>query len=149
MAEEVKLKAVAQEGSMTAQTRIQTLEADVKIEAKYQGDVEFTLVSDTTMMRGVIKSEEGAWEQVPADKEMIERRVTITPKNIAWYKSRTSVTAIKAGPGDFIGDPGEKFELEPIKKRTAQVRTEAMKDAVDAKKAKFAAEAKSAEAKSA
>lgn len=143
MAEEVKLKAVAQEAPMTAQTRIQTLEADVKIEAKYQGDADFTLVSDTTMMKGQVKSEKGAWEQVPADKEMIERRVTITPKNIAWYKSRTAVTSIKAGPGDFIGDPGEKFELEPIKKRTAQVRKDAMKDAVDAKKAKFAAAAKS------
>ena len=144
MAEKIKLEAVAYEQTMTARTRIQTLEADVKIEAKYQGDADFTVVSDTTMMKGAIKSEAGAWEKVPADREMIERRVTITPKNLAWYKSRTAVTAIKAGPGDFIGDPGEKFDLEPIKKRTAQVRKDAMKDAVDAKKAKFAAAAKSA-----
>ena len=143
MAEKVKLEAVAYEQTMTAPTRIQALEADVKIEAKYKGEADFTVVSDTTMMKGEIKSEAGSWEKVPEGKEMEERRVTITPKNIAWYKSRTAVQSIKAGPGDFIGNPGEKFELEPSKKRTAQVRRDAMKDAVDAKKAKFAAAAKS------
>lgn len=143
MAEKIKLEAVAYEQTMTAPTRIQTLEADVKIEAKYKGDADFTVISDTTMMKGEIKSEAGAWEKVPEGKEMEERRVTITPKNIAWYKSRTAVASKYAGPGDFIGDPGEKFELEPSKKRTAQVRKDAMKDAVDAKKAKFAAAAKS------
>ena len=143
MAEKIKLEAVAYEQTMTARTRIQALEADVKIEAKYKGEADFTLVSDTTMMKGEIKSEAGAWEKVPEGKEMEERRVTITPKNIAWYKSRTAVKSKYAGPGDSIGDPGEKFELEPIKKRTAQVRKDAMKDAVDAKKAKFAAAAKS------
>ena len=143
MAEKIKLEAVAYEQTMTAPTRIQALEADVKIEAKYKGDADFTVVSDTTMMKGEIKSEAGAWEKVPEGKEMEKRRVTITPKNIAWYKSRTDVKSKYAGPGDFIGDPGEKFELEPSKKRTAQVRKDAMKDAVDAKKAKFAAAAKS------
>jgi len=143
MAEEVKLSAVAYEQTMTAPTRIQTLEADVKIEVKYKDEADFTVVSDTTMMKGEIKSEAGAWEKVPEGKEMEERRVTITPKNIAWYKSRTAVKSKYAGPGEFIGDPGEKFELEPSKKRTAQVRKDAMKDAVDAKKAKFAAAAKS------
>ena len=143
MAEKIKLEAVAYEQTMTAPTRIQALEADVKIEAKYKGEADFTVVSDTTMMKGEIKSEAGAWEKVPEGKEMEERRVTITPKNIAWYKSRTDVKSKYAGPGDFIGDPGEKFELEPSKKRTAQVRRDAMKDAVDAKKAKFAAAAKS------
>ena len=59
MAEEkVKLKAVAQEATMTAATRIQALEADVKIEAKYKGEPEFTVVSDTTMMKGEVKSQE-------------------------------------------------------------------------------------------
>ena len=144
MAEKIKLEAVAYEQTMTAPTRIQALEADVKIEAKYKGEADFTVVSDTTMMKGEIKSEAGAWEKVPEGKEMEERRVTITPKNIAWYKSRTDVKSNYEGPGDFIGDPGEKFELEPSKKRTAQVRKDAMKDAVDAKKAKFAAAAKSA-----
>ena len=131
MAEEkVKLKAVAQEATMTAATRIQALEADVKIEAKYKGEPEFTVVSDTTMMKGEVKSQEGKWEQVPAGKELEQRRVTITPKNIAWYKSRTATKAMKAGPGDYIGDPGEQFKLEPTKKRTMQVR----KDELDAAK---------------
>lgn len=143
MAEKIKLEAVAYEQTMTAPTRIQALEADVKIEARYKGEADFTLVSDTTMMKGEIKSEAGAWEKVPEGKEMEERRVTIIPKNIAWYKSRTAVSPVLLKPGDFIGDPGEKFELEPIKKRTAQVRKDASKDAVDAKKAKFAAAAKS------
>ena len=144
MAEEkVKLSAVDFSATMTAPTRIQALEADVKIEAKYKDEPEYTLVSDTAMTKGEVKSEEGQWEKVPADKEMVERRVTITPKNIAWYKSRTSTRAIIAGPGDFMGEPGEKFELEPIKKRTGQIRKAAMQDAVDAKKAKFGAAAKS------
>ncbi len=143
MAEEkVKLSAVDFSATMTAPTRIQALEADVKIEAKYKDEPEYTLVSDSAMARGEVRSEEGLWEKVPADKEMVERRVTITPKNIAWYKSRTSTKAIKAGPGDYMGDPGEKFELEPTKKRTGQIRKAAMQDAIDAKKAKFAAAAK-------
>ena len=125
MAEErVKLEAVAYDATMTAPTRIQTMEADVKIEAKYKGEPEFTVVSDTAMARGQIKSEEGAWEKVPAGKELEERRVTVTPKNIAWYKSRTDVKSIKAGPGDFIGSPGEKFPLEGKEKRTLKVRKE-------------------------
>ncbi len=143
MAEEkVKLSAVDFSATMTAPTRIQALDADVKIEAKYKNEPEYTLVSDSAMARGQVKSEEGQWEKVPAGKEMVERRVTITPKNIAWYKSRTSTRAISAGPGDYMGEPGEKFELEPTKKRTGQVRKSAMQDAVDAKKAKFAAAAK-------
>ena len=130
MAEEVKLKAVDFSATMTSATRIQALEADVKIEAKYKDEPEFTVVSDTTMMRGEVKSPEGAWEVVPAGKELEERRVTITPKNIAWYKSRTDVRTMKAGPGDKIGDPGEQFKLEPAKKRTMEVR----KDELDAAK---------------
>jgi len=55
---------------------------------------------------------------------MVERRVTITPKNLAWYRSRTDVRAFKAGPGDYMGKPGEKFKLEPMKARTMDVRKE-------------------------
>ena len=144
MAEEkVKLSAVDFSATMTAPTRIQALEADVKIEAKYKDEPEYTLVSDTAMTKGAVKSEEGQWEKVPAGKELESRRVTITPKNIAWYKSRTSIKSISAGPGESMGDPGEKFELEPTKKRTGQIRKAAMQDAVDAKKAKFGAAAKS------
>lgn len=132
MAEEkVKLKAVDFSSTMTSPTRIQALEADVKIEAKYKDEPEFTVVSDTTMARGEVKSQGGQWEEVPAGKELEERRVTITPKNMAWYKSRTDVRTMKAGPGDKIGDPGEQFKLEPTKKRTMQVR----KDELDAAKA--------------
>ena len=140
MAEEkVKLKAVAQEATMTAATRIQALEADVKIEAKYKGEPEFTVVSDTTMMKGEVKSQEGKWEQVPAGKELEQRRVTITPKNIAWYKSRTATKAMKAGPGDYIGDPGEQFKLEPSKKRTMQVRKDELDAAKESKLSKLKA----------
>ena len=123
MAEErVKLEAVAYDATMTAPTRIQTMEADVKIEARYEGDQTFTVVSDTAMARGQVKSTEGEWEMVPAEKEMVERRVTITPKNLAWYRSRTDVRAFKAGPGDFMGKPGEKFKLPPSEARTMKVR---------------------------
>lgn len=140
MAEEkVKLKAVAQEATMTAPTRIQALEADVKIEAKYKDEPEFTVVSDTTMMKGEVKSQEGKWEQVPAGKELEQRRVTITPKNIAWYKSRTATKAMKAGPGDYIGDPGEQFKLEPTKKRTMQVRKDELDAAKESKLSKLKA----------
>lgn len=137
MAEEkIKLEAVAYDTTMTAPTRIQTMEADVKIEAKYQGDEDFTVVSDTAMARGQVKSEAGKWEEVPAEKEMIERRVTITPKNLAWYRSRTDVRAFKAGPGDFMGKPGEKFKLDPSEARTMKVRKDF---AATAKSRKFAA----------
>jgi len=140
MAEEkVKLKAVAYDATMTAPTRIQALEADVKIEAKYKGEPEFTVVSDTTMMKGEVKSQEGKWEQVPAGKELEQRRVTITPKNIAWYKSRTATKAMKAGPGDYIGDPGEQFKLEPSKKRTMQVRKDELDAAKESKLSKLKA----------
>jgi hypothetical protein len=124
MSEKIKLEAVDYSATMTAPTRIQTLEADVKIEAKYKGEPEFTVVSDTGMARGQVKSEAGQWEMVPAGKEMEERRVTITPKNIAWYKSRTDVKSMKAGPGDFMGTPGEKFKLDASKSRTMKVRKE-------------------------
>lgn len=139
MAEEVKLKAVAQEASMTAQTRIQTLEADVKIEAKYEGDVEFTVVSDSAMAKGVVKSEEGVWEQVPADKEMIERKVTITPKNLSWYKSRTEVRAVSLKAGDFMGTPNESFKLDAEKPRTKELRKTYASDAKEAKLIKLTA----------
>ena len=143
MAEEkVKLEAVDYSATMTAPTRIQTLEADVKIEAKYKNEPEFTVVSDTAMAKGAVKSEAGQWEKVPEGKELEERRVTITPKNIAWYKSRTSVKSIKAGPGDYMGEPGEKFPLEGKEKRTLNVRKAALQDSIDAKKNKFAASAK-------
>jgi|TARA_R110000772_G_scaffold48225_2_gene110189 hypothetical protein len=137
MAEEVKLKAVAQEDSMTAKTRIQTLEADVKIEARYKDEPEFTVISDTAMAKGEVKSEEGAWEKVPAGKEMVERKVTITPKNIAWYKSRTAVTSVKLGPGDYIGSPGESFKLVGEKPRTKKLRKTYASDAKTTKLAKL------------
>jgi len=137
MAEEkIKLEAVAYDATMTAPTRIQTMEADVKIEARFEGDVDFTVVSDTAMARGQVKSEAGQWEAVPADKYMQERRVTITPKNLAWYRSRTEVRGFMAGPGDFMGSPGEKFKLDPMKARTMEVRKE---EASTAKSRKLAA----------
>jgi hypothetical protein len=139
MAEEVKLKAVDFSATMTSATRIQALEADVKIEAKYKDEPEFTVVSDTTMMKGEVKSEGGLWEIVPEGKELEERRVTITPKNIAWYKSRTDVRAMQAGPGDYIGDKGEQFNLEPIKKRTMEVRKDELDAAKESKLSKLKA----------
>lgn len=143
MAEEkIKLEIVEKEPSMTQATRINTLEADVKIEAKYKNEPEYTIVSDTTAKKGEVKSEEGEWEKVPAGKELEYRRVTITPKNTAWYKSRTDVKVMKAGPGEGMGRPGEKFDLEPIKTRTLKVRKEILASAIDAKKAKFTAEPK-------
>jgi len=139
MAEKIKLEAVAYEQTMTAPTRIQALEADVKIEAKYKGEADFTVVSDTTMMKGEIKSEAGAWEKVPEGKEMEERRVTITPKNIAWYKSRTDVRAVSLKPGDFMGTPGESFKLDAEKLRTKELRKTYASDAKEAKLIKLTA----------
>tara|TARA_R100001460_G_scaffold90882_2_gene132595 strand:- start:407 stop:862 length:456 start_codon:yes stop_codon:yes gene_type:complete len=137
MAEEkIKLEAVAYDATMTAPTRIQTMEADVKIEAKYAGEVDFVTVSDTTMARGEVKSYDGQWEAVPADREMVERRVTITPKNIAWYKSRMDVRSMPRKGGEFMGSPGEKFTLEPMKARTMKVRKD---EASSAKSRKLAA----------
>lgn len=137
MAEEkIKLEAVAYDQTMTAPTRIQTMEADVKIEARYQGEEVFTMVSDSAMARGQVKSDDGLWEKVPEGKEMEERRVTITPKNLAWYRSRTDVRGFKAGPGDYMGKPGESFKLEPMKARTMDVRKE---QASSAKSRKLAA----------
>ncbi len=142
MAEErVKLEAVAYDATMTAATRIQTMEADVKIEARYEGDQTFTVVSDSAMARGQVKSEDGQWEQVPAEKEMVERRVTITPKNLAWYRSRTDVRAFKAQPGDYMGRPGETFKLEPSESRTMKVRKEFAATAKSRKKAFITGEA--------
>jgi hypothetical protein len=139
MAEEVKLKAVDFSATMTSATRIQALEADVKIEAKYIDEPEFIVVSDTTMMKGEVKSEGGLWEEVPAGKELEQRRVTITPKNIAWYQSRTDIRAMQAGPGDYMGDPGEEFKLEPTKKRTKQVRKDELDAAKESKLSKLKA----------
>lgn len=138
MAEEkVKLKAVAFDSGMTAPTRIQTLEADVKIEAKYKDEAEFVTVSDSSMVKGEVKSNEGKWEEVPAGKELEERRVTITPKNMAWYKSRTAVKMMVRKPGETIGDPGEEFKLEPEKSRTKELRKSYSSDARAAKLAKL------------
>jgi len=147
MEEKIKLQAVDYESTMTAPTRVQTLEADVKIEAKYAGETAWSTISDTSMARGAVRSATGEWEKVPAGKEMIERRVTITPKNIAWYKSRTAVKnlAVPLKGGEFMGKPGEKFVMEPIKKRTLAERKIQRDDATSRKLAFIQSAGKAAE----
>ena len=145
MEEKVKLKAVAYDETMTSATRVNTLEADVKIEAKYAGEVDFVTISDTTMARGEVKSAGGMWEAVPAGKEMTQRRVTITPKNLAWYKSRTDVRPFARKGGEFMGSPGEKFLMEGKEKRTKEVRKQLKEDAKDRKLAFIQSQGKAAD----
>jgi hypothetical protein len=134
MAEEkVKLKITDD-----ADTRVNTMEADVKVEVKYSDDEDFTVISDTVAEKGEVKSPDGEWEEVPEGKEVIERRVTITPINYDFYKSRVQVKQMERGPGEKIGEKGEKISLDFAQARTLKIRKEyGIENAISAKLAKL------------
>jgi len=115
--EKIKLKITDE-----ADTRVNTMEADVKIEVKYKDEEEFTTVSDTLAKKGEIKSPDGEWEEVPTGKEVVERRVTVTPKNYDFYNSRTQIKKMVRKEGEKIGDKGEKISLEFAQHRTLALR---------------------------
>lgn len=119
------------------ETPIKTMEAEVKVEYKYKDEAVFTEVLKEDTSRGVIKKEEGEWPVAAAGKTIDERKVTITPKNYAFYAPRNYTKIYKEELEQKEGGkPGEKFPLEPAKARTKQDRIDGAISAIARKKSK-------------
>lgn len=119
------------------ETPIKTMEAAVKVEYKYKDEAVFTEVLKEDTSRGVIKKEEGEWPVAAAGKTIDERKVTITPKNYAFYAPRNYTKIYKEELEQKEGGkPGEKFPLEPAKARTKQDRIDGATSAIARKKSK-------------
>lgn len=119
------------------ETPIKTMEAEVKVEYKYKDEAVFTEVLKEDTSRGVIKKEEGEWPVAAAGKTIDERKVTITPKNYAFYAPRNYTKIYKEELEQKEGGkPGEKFPLEPAKARTKQDRIDGATSAIARKKSK-------------
>lgn len=119
------------------ETPIKTMEAEVKVEYKYKDEAVFTEVLKEDTSRGVIKKEEGEWPVAAAGKTIDERKVTITPKNYAFYAPRNYTKIYKEELEQKEGGkPGEKFPLEPVKARTKQDRIDGATSAIARKKSK-------------
>ena len=119
------------------ETPIKTMEAAVKVEYKYKDEGAFTEVLSEDTSRGVIKKEEGEWPVAATGKTIDERKVTITPKNYAFYAPRNYTKIYKEELEQKEGGkPGEKFPLEPAKARTKQDRIDGATSAIARKKSK-------------
>ena len=119
------------------ETPIKTMEAAVKVEYKYKDEGAFTEVLNEDTYRGVINKEEGAWPAAEAGKTIDERKVTITPKNYAFYAPRNYTKIYKEELEQKEGGKaGEKFPLEPVKVRTKQDRIDGATTAIARKKSK-------------
>ena len=70
------------------ETPIKTMEAAVKVEYKYKDEGAFTEVLAEDTIKGVINKEEGMWPAAESGKTISERKVSITPKNYAFYAPR-------------------------------------------------------------
>ena len=119
------------------ETTIKTMEAAVKVEYKYKDEGAFTEVLNEDTSRGVIRKEEGMWPAAAAGKTIDERKVTITPKNYAFYAPRNYTKIYKEELEQKEGGkPGEKFPLEFVKVRTKQDRIDGATSAIARKKQK-------------
>ena len=116
------------------ETPIKTMEAEVKVEYKYKDEGAFTEVLKEDTSKGVISKEEGEWPAAATGKTIDERKVTITPKNYAFYAPRNYTKIYREELAQKEGGkPGEKFALEPVKERTMQDRIDGATSAIDQK----------------
>jgi len=112
-----------------SKTRIASLEANVEVAYKYQGDQDFTKVLETTAVGGKVLAEDGKWPALDADKQLVERRVSISPNNYPFYKSRDFITVFKNPNQQTGGAIDEKFQLLN-RKKTREERIKAVEEAL-------------------
>lgn len=112
-----------------SKTRISSLEANVQVAYKYKGDPDFTQVLETTALAGKVLAEDGKWPAVDETKQLVERKVSISPNNYPFYESRDFITVFK-DPKQLIGGiKNEKFQLLN-RKKTKEERKEAVEKAL-------------------
>jgi len=112
-----------------SKTRIASLEANVEVAYKYQGDQDFTKVLETTARGGKVLAEDGKWPAVDETKQLVERKVSISPNNYPFYESRDFITVFK-NPNQLIGGiKDEKFQLLN-RKKTKEERKEVVEKAL-------------------
>jgi len=111
-----------------SKTRIASLEANVEVAYKYQGDQDFTKVLEAQARGGKVLAEDGKWPAVDETKQLVERKVSISPNNYPFYQSRDFITVFK-NPNQLIGGiKDEKFQLLN-RKKTKKERKEAVEKA--------------------
>jgi hypothetical protein len=111
-----------------SKTRIASLEANVEVAYKYQGDQDFTKVLEAQARGGKVLAEDGKWPAVDETKQLVERKVSISPNNYPFYQSRDFITVFK-NPNQLIGGiQDEKFQLLN-RKKTKKERKEAVEKA--------------------
>ena len=112
-----------------SKTRIASLEANVEVAYKYQGDQDFTKVLEAEARGGKVLTEDGKWPAVDETKQLVERKVSISPNNYPFYESRDFITVFK-NPNQLIGGiKDEKFQLLN-RKKTKEERKEAVEKAL-------------------
>ena len=112
-----------------SKTRIASLEANVEVAYKYKGDQDFTKVLETTARGGKVLAEDGKWPVADETKQLVERKVSISPNNYPFYESRDFITVFK-NPNQLIGGiKDEKFQLLN-RKKTKEERKEAVEKAL-------------------
>ena len=115
-----------------SKTRIASLEANVEVAYKYKGDQDFTKVLETTARGGKVLAEDGKWPVADETKQLVERKVSISPNNYPFYQSRDFITVFK-NPNQLMGGTmDEKFKLLN-RKKTKEERIKAVKEAVEKK----------------
>ena len=115
-----------------SKTRIASLEANVQVAYKYKGDQDFTQVLETTALGGKVLAEDGKWPAVDETKQLVERKVSISPNNYPFYQSRDFITVFKDSNQLIGGIKDEKFQLLN-RKKTKEERIKAVKYALDKK----------------
>lgn len=112
-----------------SKTRIASLEADVQVAYKYKGDQDFTQVLETKAFGGKVLAEDGKWPAVDETKQLVERKVSISPNNYPFYESRDFITVFKNLNQVIGGIKDEKFQLLN-RKKTKEERIKAVKKAL-------------------
>jgi hypothetical protein len=112
-----------------SKTRIASLEANVEVAYKYQGDQDFTKVLETTAYKGKVLAEDGKWPAVDETKQLVERKVSISPNNYPFYESRDFITVFKDSNQLIGGIKDEKFQLLN-RKKTKEERKKAVEGAL-------------------
>ena len=115
-----------------SKTRIASLEANVQVAYKYQGEQDFIQVLEAQARGGKVLTEDGKWPAVDETKQLVERKVSISPNNYPFYESRDFITVFK-NPNQLIGGiMDEKFQLLN-RKKTKEERIKAVKGALEKK----------------
>jgi hypothetical protein len=115
-----------------SKTRITSLEANVQVAYKYEGDTDFTQVLETKALGGKVLTKDGEWPAVDKTKQLVERKVSISPNNYPFYESRDFITVFKNSNQQIGGIKDEKFQLLN-RKKTKEERIRAVKDALNKK----------------